>query len=69
MTLLTCRFSERRASFGVLPSASFLVVAGAALAVLVADLGDRGPADGVVEPPVPAPAQPVDLALAGEHLD
>ena len=69
MALLICRFSERRASFGVLPSASFLVVVGAALAVPVADLGDRGHVDGVVEPPVPAPAQPVDLARAGGHLD
>jgi hypothetical protein len=30
----------------------------------VADLGDRGHLDGVVESPVPAPAQPVDRALA-----
>jgi hypothetical protein len=35
----------------------------------VADLGDRGRLDGVGEPPVPAPAQPVDRALARGHLD
>src|SRR5215470_6089719 len=46
-----------------------LVVVGAAGAVPVADLFDRGHVDGVVEPPVPAPAQPVDLARAGGHLD
>jgi hypothetical protein len=37
--------------------------------VPVADLGDRGHVDGVVEAAVPAPAQPVDLARAGGHLD
>ena len=47
----------------------FLVVVGAALGVPVADLGDRGHVDGVVEPPVPAPGQPVDLPRAGGHLD
>jgi len=46
-----------------------LVVVRAALAVPVADLGDRHHVDGVVEAPVSAPAQPVDLALAGGHLD
>ena len=46
-----------------------LVVIGAALAVPVADLGDRGHVDGVVQPAVSAPAQPVDLAAAGGHLD
>jgi len=40
-----------------------LVEVGAALAVPVADLGDRGHVDGVVEPPVPAPGQPVDLPV------
>ena len=47
----------------------FLVVIGAALAVPVADLGDRRHVDGVVQPPVPAPAQPVYRPLAGGHLD
>jgi len=42
----------------------FLVEAGAALAVAVADLSDCGHVDGVVHPPVPAPAQPVNLALS-----
>jgi hypothetical protein len=37
--------------------------------VAVVDLGDRGHVEGVVEPPVPAPAQPVDFARAGGHLD
>jgi hypothetical protein len=37
--------------------------------VAVVDLGDRGHVDGVVEPPVPAPGQPVDLTLAGGDLD
>jgi hypothetical protein len=69
MALLTCRLRERRASLGVLPSARFLVVAGAAIAVPAADLGDRGHVDGVVEPPAPAPAQPADLARAGGDLD
>ena len=35
----------------------------------VADLGDRHHVDGVVEPAVPAPAQPAGLALAGGDLD
>ena len=46
-----------------------LVVIGAALAVPVADLGNRGHVDGVVEPAVPAPAQPVNLARDGGHFD
>jgi hypothetical protein len=37
--------------------------------VPVADLGDRGHVDGVVEAAVPAPAQPEDLALSRRHLD
>ena len=55
--------------FGGLALSQFLVVAGAALAVPVADLGDRGHVDGVVQPPVPAPGQPVNLTPAGGHLD
>src|SRR5262249_28233203 len=42
---------------------------GAAVAVPVADLGDRGHVDGVVEPSVAAPVQPPDLAAAAGHLD
>ena len=45
------------------------VVIGAAVAVGVPDLGDCGHGDGVVETPVPAPGQPVDLAVPGGHLD
>ncbi len=55
--------------FGGLALGQLLVVAGAALAVPVADLGDRGHVDGVAVPAVPAPAQPVDNALPGGHLD
>jgi hypothetical protein len=61
-------FQRAQGFFGRLAFGQFLVVVGAALAVPVADLGDRGHVDGVVEPPVPAPAQPVDLARAGGHL-
>jgi len=35
----------------------------------VPDLGDRGHVDGVVQAPVPAPGQPVNLPVAGRHLD
>ena len=42
--------------FGGLALGQLLVVVGAAVAVPVADLGDRGHVDGVVEAPVPAPA-------------
>jgi hypothetical protein len=40
------------------------VVVGPAAAVAVADLGNRGHVDGVVEAPVPAAGQPVDLAVS-----
>src|SRR6516165_3376352 len=46
-----------------------LVVVGPALAMFVADLGDRGHVDRVVEPAVAAQRQPVDLPAAGGHLD
>ena len=46
-----------------------LVVAGAAVAVPVADLGDSGHADRVVQAPVPAHRQAVDDPVAGGHLD
>jgi hypothetical protein len=54
--------------FGSLAFSEFLVVAGTSPGVPVAELGDRGHVDRVVEAAVPAPAQPVDLALAGGDL-
>ena len=47
--------------FRCLAFGQFPRVVGAARAVAVADLGDCGHVDGVVEPPVAAPGQPVDL--------
>src|SRR5215831_10260214 len=55
--------------FAGLAFGQFLVVVGAARAVPVADLGDRGHVDGVVDPAVAAPGQPVDLPLARGNLD
>jgi hypothetical protein len=43
------------------------VVVGAAAAVGVPDLGDRGHVQGVVDAPVPAQRQPVDLAVPRRH--
>jgi hypothetical protein len=37
--------------------------------VAVADLGDRGHVDDVIQSPVPAPGQPVDLPVPRRHLD
>ena len=45
------------------------VVVGAAVAVGVPDLGDRGHVEGVVDAPVPAQRQAVDLAVPRRHLD
>ena len=45
------------------------VVVAAAGAVPVADLGDRRAVQGVVEPPVAAPRQPVSDAATGGELD
>src|SRR4029079_18230334 len=45
------------------------VVVAAAGAVPVADLGDRRAVQGVVEPPVAAPRQPVGDAATGGKLD
>ena len=45
------------------------VVVGAAVAVAVPDLGDRGHVEGVVDAPVPAQRQPVNLAVPRGHLD
>ena len=47
----------------------FLVVIGAAGAVLVTDLGDRGHVDRAVDPAVAAQRQAVDLAVPRRHLD
>src|SRR5215471_8242730 len=55
--------------FAGLAFGQFLLVVGVAGAVPVADLGDGGHVDGVVEPSVAAPGQPPDLAAAGGHLD
>jgi hypothetical protein len=55
--------------FGCLALGQLLVVVGAALAVPVADLGDRCRVDGMAVPPVPAPGQPAGRPLAGGHLD
>jgi hypothetical protein len=43
----------------VFPATTFVFVVGAALAVEVADLGDRDHVDGVVEDAVPASREPV----------
>jgi hypothetical protein len=53
--------------FGGLALGHLLVVIGAAVAVTLADLGDRGHVHGVVEAPAAAPGQPVNLAMAGRH--
>ena len=68
MASLIRRLRDRSASLCVLPSAS-LRGRGAAVAVLVPDLGDRGHMDGVVDAPVAAQRQPVGLAVPGGHLD
>src|SRR6516162_3646906 len=67
MASLICRFSAGPLSG--LAFGPFLVVVGAAGAVLVADLGDRGHMDGVVEAAVAAPGQPVDFPAARGDLD
>jgi hypothetical protein len=69
MASLTCRLRAPLRLFGCLALGYFLVVAGPALGVPAADLGDRGHVDGVVQPPVPAQRQPVDDPAAGGHLD
>jgi hypothetical protein len=48
-------FQRAEGFFAGLAFGEFLVVVGVALAVPVADLGDRGHVDGVVEPAVAAP--------------
>jgi hypothetical protein len=51
------------------PLADLLLVVDAALGAAVADLGDGGHVDGVVELSVPAPGEPVNLPVAGGDLD
>ncbi|MDT4984011.1 MAG: hypothetical protein QOF95_1501, partial [Pseudonocardiales bacterium] len=51
------------------PFGELLVVVGAAFGVAVADLGDRDHVDRVVELPVPAAGEPVDLAVTRGDLD
>ena len=62
-------FERAQRLFGDLALGYLLVVVRAALGVPVADLGDRGHVDGVVQPPVPAQRQPVDDAAARGHFD
>jgi len=62
-------FQAAQRFFAGLALGQLLVVVGAARAVLVPDLGDRGHVDRVVEPAVAAPGQPADLPAAGGHLD
>jgi hypothetical protein len=62
-------FKGAQRLFGRLALGDLFVVVGAAVAVLVADLGDRGHVDGVVQAAVPAQRQPVNLPVAGGHLD
>jgi hypothetical protein len=57
-----------RFSWGV-TFGEFAVVVATARAVGVADLGDRGDVQGVVESPVAAARQPVGDAAAGGELD
>jgi hypothetical protein len=62
-------FQAAQGLFGSLAFGQFRVVAGAARAVPVPDLGDRGHVDGVAGPAVAAPGQAPDFAAAGGHLD
>jgi hypothetical protein len=67
-SLIRC-LSACNASLCVLPSATFLIE-GTAVAALAPDLADRSHVDGVIDPPVAAQRQPVDLlAIPGGHLD
>src|SRR5262252_5496389 len=70
MASLIRRLRERSASLCVLALGRLLVVVGPAVAALGPDLADRGHVDGVIDPPVAAQRQPVDLlAVPGGHLD
>ena len=64
MASLMRRLRDAERFFVGLALGELAVVVGPAVAVAVADLGDRGHVDGVVEAPVPAPRQPVDLAAS-----
>jgi hypothetical protein len=55
--------------FAGLPLGDLALVVGAAVAVSMRDLGDRGHVDGVVEPAVAARRQPAGLLLGREHMD
>ena len=68
MASLILRLRDLSASLQVFPSVTFLLV-GAALAVLVPELGYRGHMDRVVDTPVAAQGQPVDLPVPGGHFD
>ena len=57
-------FEGAECFFAGLSLGEFLVEVGAACAVTLADLGDCGHMDGMVETSVPAPRQPVDRAVA-----
>jgi hypothetical protein len=62
-------FETAEGFLGGLALGDLLVVVGAAVAVRVADLGDGGHVDGVVEPAVAAQGEPVNDPVAGGHLD
>jgi hypothetical protein len=49
--------------FSTFALGDLLVVIGASLTIAMADLGDGSHVDGVVEPPVAAPGESVDLAI------
>src|SRR5438128_1816700 len=69
MASLIRRLRHRSASLCLFALGYFPVVVDAAVAVGVADLGDRGHVDGVVDAPVTAQRQPVDLAVPGGDFD
>ena len=69
MASLILRLSARSAALPCHAFGDLAVVVGAAGGAVVADLGDGGHVDGVVELAVAAPGEPVDLAVAGGRLD
>jgi hypothetical protein len=62
-------FERAERFFAGLALGDLLLEVGAAVAVGVPDLGERGHVDGVVEAPVAAQREPVDLPLAGGDFD
>ena len=62
-------FQRAQRFFAGLALGQLLVVVGAARAVPVTDLGDRGHVDRVAVPAVAAPGQPAGLPAARGHLD